>query len=116
MVEALRHEDFYVTGTWVDESLGVYIGWVERKGAFSDGMPLRNERGDVVLIFSGEEFPDPGTAQRLKERGHDLSPDGPSYLVHRYEEESSFPSGLNGRFHRLVIDRNQGTDALINYL
>jgi asparagine synthase (glutamine-hydrolysing) len=112
MVEALRHENFYVTGTWVDESLGAYIGWVERKGSFSDGMPLRNERGDVILIFSGEEFPDPGTAQRLKERGHDLSPAGPSYLVHRYEEESSFPSGLNGRFHGLVVDRNQGTAAL----
>src|ERR1700757_189647 len=114
MVEALRHENFYVTGTWVDESLGAYIGWVERKGSFSDGMPLRNERGDVVLIFSGEEFPYPGTAQRLKERGHDLSPAGPSYLVHRYEEESSFPSGLNGRFHGLVVDRNQGTTALFN--
>ena len=26
MVEALRHESFYVTGTWIDESLGVYVG------------------------------------------------------------------------------------------
>ena len=43
MVEALRHEDFYVTGTWVNESLGVYVGWVARKNSFSDGMPLRNE-------------------------------------------------------------------------
>ena len=31
MVEALRHESFYVTGTWVEESLGVYVGWVARK-------------------------------------------------------------------------------------
>src|SRR5437899_10078163 len=56
MVEALRHENFYVTGTWVDESLGVYVGWAVRKESFSDGMPLRNERGDVVLVFSGEEL------------------------------------------------------------
>ena len=60
MVEALRHESFYVTGTWMDESLGVYVGWVARKNSFSDGMPLRNERGDVVLVFSGEEFPGAG--------------------------------------------------------
>ena len=62
MVEALRHENFYVTGTWADESLGVYVGWVARKRSFSDGMPLSNERGDVVLVFSGEEFPEPGTS------------------------------------------------------
>src|SRR3989475_10313687 len=72
MVEALRHENFYATGTWVDESLGVYVGWIVRKDSFSDGMPLSNEQGDVVLVFSGEEFPEPGTARRLKERGHRL--------------------------------------------
>ena len=68
MVEVLRHESFYVTGTCADESLGVYVGWAARKGSFSDGMPLRNERGDVVLVFSGEEFPEPGTIEHLKEQ------------------------------------------------
>jgi hypothetical protein len=34
MVESLRHEPFYVTGTWVDEALGVYVGWVVRKDYF----------------------------------------------------------------------------------
>src|SRR5271157_4687985 len=90
MVEALRHESFYVTGTWVDEALGVYVGWAARKGSFADGMPLRNERGDVVLVFSGEEYPEPGTARRLKERGHALSTEGPSYLIHQYEDDRSF--------------------------
>ena len=64
MVEALRHENFYTTGTWIDETLGVYVGWVARKGSFSDGMPLQNERGNVVLAFSGEEFPEPGNDTR----------------------------------------------------
>ena len=81
------------------------------KGSFSEGMPLRNERGDVVLAFSGEEFPEPGTAQRLKKQGHELDVDGPSYLVHLYEEDPSFPAGLNGRFHGLLADRNRGTAA-----
>ena len=72
MVEALRHEDFYVAGTWIDESLGVYVGWVARKGSFAEGMPLCNERGDVTLVFSGEEFPEPSTAQQLRKRGHDV--------------------------------------------
>jgi len=114
MVETLRHESFYTTGTWLDESLGVYLGWVARKGSFCDGMPLRNEKGDVVLAFSGEEFPEPETAHRLKGRGHEFDVDGPSYLVHLYEEDPSFPVGLNGRFHGLLVDRNRGTAVLFN--
>jgi asparagine synthase (glutamine-hydrolysing) len=114
MVEALRHEDFYVAGTWVDESLGIYVGWVAQEGSFSDGMPVRSERGDAVLVFSGEEFPEPGTARCLKERGHKLDGARPSYLVHLYEEDPSFPAGLDGRFHGLVIDRNRGAAVLFN--
>ncbi len=114
MTEALRHEDFYVAGIWIDESLGVYVGWVARKDSFSDGMPLRNERGDITLVFSGEEFPESGTVQRLKERGHDFDAAGPSYLVHLYEEDPSFPAGLNGRFHGLFVDHNQAKAVLFN--
>lgn len=115
MVEALRHESFYVTGTWVDESLGIYVGWAARQNSFSDGMPVCNERGDVVLTFSGEEYPEPGSARRLRERGHNCQDEGPSYLVHRYEEEQRcFFKNLNGRFHGLLIDRAQGTATLFN--
>jgi asparagine synthase (glutamine-hydrolysing) len=113
MVEALRHEDFYVSGTWVDESLGVYVGWVARKDSFADGMPLRNEQGDVVLVFAGEEFPEPGTIQHLKQRGHELSGAGPSYLVHLAEESPAFPAGLNGRFQGLLINRSGGGTATL---
>jgi len=114
MVDTLRHEDYYVTGTWSDESLGVYVGWAARKDSFSDGMPLRNERGDVVLVFSGEEFPEPSTVQRLKQQGHEFDPTGSSYLVHRYEEEPSFPLGLNGRFQGLAADKRNGAATLFN--
>ena len=112
MVAAIRHESFYVTGTWIDESMGVYVGWASRKNSFSDGMPLCNERGDVVLVFSGEEYPEPGTVNHLRERGHTTA--GPSYLVHLYEEDTSFLAGLNGRFHGLLTDRNRGTAILFN--
>jgi asparagine synthase (glutamine-hydrolysing) len=114
MVETLRHESFYATGTWIDEQSGVYVGWAARENSFSDGMPLRNERGDVVLVFSGEEYPEPGTKRRLKERGHTLEAEGPSYLVHLYEDDTTFPAGLNGRFHGLLTDQRQGTTTLFN--
>jgi len=114
MVEAIRHEPFYETGTWLDASSGVYAGWALRKDSVSGGMPHSNERGDVSLVFSGEEFPEPGAAHRLKERGHRFDPTGASYLVHLYEEDPSFPAGLNGRFHGLLTDRIHGTTTLFN--
>src|SRR6266436_422583 len=91
MVGAIRHETSYVTGTWIDESLGVYAGWAVRKNSFSDGMPICNEKGDVVLIFSGEDYPEPGIAERLRQRGHALAAGKASYLVHLCEEDPAFP-------------------------
>ena len=114
MVQSICHEPFYTTGTWIDESLGVYVGWALHKDSFADAQPLVNERQDVVLVFSGEEYPEPGTAARLKGRGHQLEAKGPSYLVHLYEEDPEFPAGLNGRFHGLVIDRRQARAVLFN--
>jgi asparagine synthase (glutamine-hydrolysing) len=107
MVEALRHESFYTTGTWIDETLGVYVGWVAAKGSFADGMPLRNGRGDV-LVFSGEEFSGTSDGGRGRE-GH-----APEYLLARYEEDPGFLAGLNGRFHGVLMDRSRGTATLFN--
>lgn len=114
MLQTLRHESFYTSGTWIDAANGIYVGWVARKGSFAAEMPLQNESGEVTLVFSGEEFPEPGTASMLKARGHAVKLDEPSYLVHRYEEEADFPKGLNGRFHGLVADRARGTAMLFN--
>ncbi|MFN0171058.1 MAG: hypothetical protein ACKV22_31960 [Bryobacteraceae bacterium] len=114
MLQTMCHESFYVSGTWVCGAQGVYVGWVARKGSFADGMPLHDERGDKTLIFSGEEFPEPGIHRALRERGHAVSEEGPEYLVHRCEEEPDFPKGLNGRFHGIVSDRVSGTAILFN--
>lgn len=114
MMATLYRESFYTSGTFIDEANGLYVGWTARRGSFSDGMPLKNEREDVVLIFSGEEFAEPGTAARLKTSGHACSESGNSYLVHLYEEQSSFPAGLNGRFHGVVADRARNRVALFN--
>lgn len=114
MVEAISHQPFYSTGTWIEESLGVYVGWAAQKNSFSDGQPLINERKDVVLVFSGEEYPEPETVARLKRAGHQVEAKGPSYLVHLYEDDPKFPAGLNGRFHGLLIDRRQAKAVLFN--
>lgn len=114
MVATQRHESFYTCGTWKDEEMGIYVGWTGHRNSFSDGMPLTNERQDVSLIFSGEEYPEHGTAQRLKQQGHCLNIEDASYLVHLYEEDENFLSRLNGMFHGLIVDRRRGTATLFN--
>ena len=114
MVKALCHETLYETGTWVDEVSGIYVGWVTRKGSFSDGMPLTNERGDTTLIFSGEEYPEPGTKEELEKKGHLIDGKQSSYLVHMYEEDPNFLVRLNGMFHGVLVDRAQGATTLFN--
>jgi len=114
MVESLQHESFYASGTWVDESLGIYVGWTALENSFSDNMPLANEQGDITLVFSGEEYPEPGTAERLRGLGHSLKSGDSSYLVHLYEEDPKFLVQLNGMFHGLLADRSRGTVTLFN--
>jgi len=114
MIAVMCHETFYVANTWTDDSLGIYAGSVARKGSFAEGMPLQSERGDVVLAFSGEEFPGPATKSQLLERGHAFKKAGPAYLVHLAEEQRNFLAGLNGRFHGLLVDRRHESAMLFN--
>ena len=111
MVSTLQHEAFYTTGTWVDEKLGVYVGWSARKDSFADGMPLQNERGDVVLAFAGDEFSVAAAASSARngERRKRLS-----YLVDLYAEDATFPANLNGMFHGLLADRRKQSVLLFN--
>lgn len=114
MVASMRHESFYVTGTWTDEGMGVYVGWAELEDPRRCAMPLRNERGDKLLVFSGEEFPEPGLAQDLCARGHTVCRSSNGHLVHLAEEDENFPADLNGQFHGLLLDRNSGEVTLFN--
>ena len=114
MVAALCHESFYQSGTWIDESLGVYVGWVAHRNSFCDGSPLWNETRNIALVFSGEEYAEAGAVCRLRERGHLVSSERPSYLVHLCEEDSNFPASLNGMFHGLVADQTSGIARLFN--
>lgn len=114
MLESMRHESFYVSGTWIDERSGIYLGWVARKGSFADCLPLLNEREDLVLLFAGEEYPDPSSIATLKQHGHQFDSNSAAYLVHMAEEDSEFPRGLNGRFQGILIDRKYGTAKLFN--
>ena len=113
MLGVLRHESFYVCGSWFDERAGVYVGWTAIDNA-AGSMPFRNEQGDRILVFSGEEFPEPETSHALRSRGHEFDQSGFSYLVHLAEEDPSFPASLDGRFHGLLANRESGEALLFN--
>jgi asparagine synthase (glutamine-hydrolysing) len=104
MLETVQHESFYVTGTWVDETMGLYVGWTEREESFSGRMPLRNDRGDLRLIFSGEEFSEPVCAQVHAS----------NYLIQLAESSANYPACLNGRFHGLLANSAHETIMLFN--
>jgi asparagine synthase (glutamine-hydrolysing) len=114
MVAALRHETWYASRTWIDEALGLYVGWIERSEAAANRMPLRGIERDLVLAFSGEEFSGKSNEGRLEEQGCGGDFDGPSRLVQIAEEDPSFPKSLNGRFHGVLADRRKGTVTLFN--
>jgi asparagine synthase (glutamine-hydrolysing) len=113
MLGVLRHESFYVCGSWFDERAGVYVGWTATDNA-AGSMPFRNEQGDRILVFSGEEFPEPVAAHAMRSRGHEFDQSGFSYLVHVAEEDPAFPASLDGRFHGLLANRSSGEALLFN--
>ena len=114
MVESMQHEDFYVSGTWIDEDMGIYVGWVLRKDASSSQMPLRNDRGDLTLILSGEEFsvsaPIEGGGWQALQRDRRTV----SKLPELWEHDANFPACLNGRFQGLLVNHASGVSTLFN--
>jgi asparagine synthase (glutamine-hydrolysing) len=112
MLKSIQHENSYSSGTWADESLGVYVGWTVARHAFCDGMPLYNEGEGVCLVFSGEDYSD----WRTSAKG-DRSADGAveaAYLLREYERDHGFFTGLNGMFHAVIADRRRGEVVLFN--
>ena len=112
MLNSISYESFYRSGTWNSEQLGVYCGWTALPGSFSDGMPISNQRGDIHIIFSGEEYSDLGKAQQACTRCT-AAPES-AYLVRAYEQNPEFEQKLNGMFHGVVADSMRGTVKLFN--
>lgn len=109
MLACIRHDPEWATGAWIDEAAGVYLGWTARRKSVAAQMPARNRSGDVVLVFSGEEFSVTTKAEPGEDQGSGLD-----CLVHAYETDRAFPDSLNGWFHGLVADKGRGLASLFN--
>src|ERR1035441_9538780 len=77
-------------------------------------MPFKNAQGDLMLAFSGEDVSERGRALCLRQRGDAGDGEGISYLFQLAEKDPSFPKCLNGRFHGVLADKQNGTANLFN--
>jgi asparagine synthase (glutamine-hydrolysing) len=115
MTDSLKHESFYNYGNYINEHLGIYLGWVCHKDSFVDCMPIWNENQDKCLLFYGENFTERDTIEGLKENGHNFNPDNASYLIHLFEEEGEDCfAHLNGFFNGILIDLSRSEAILFN--
>ena len=115
MTRCMVHEPSYVSGTYANKDVGLCIGWVIHGGSFSDCMPLWNERRDVCLIFSGEDFMGTDEILRNGGRGRDVGSGSASYLIALYEAIGlRFIEKLNGWFSGLLVDLRRRVAVLFN--
>jgi asparagine synthase (glutamine-hydrolysing) len=115
MVKCLMHEPFYVSGIYINEEFGLWSGWTCHKGAFAGCLPIWNEKKDICLLFSGEDFADQADVDALRRSGHEFASDDASYLVHLYEEMGyAFLEKLNGWFSGVLLDLREQKVVLFN--
>jgi asparagine synthase (glutamine-hydrolysing) len=115
MLRSVQHESFYSSGTYINEELGLYIGWTCHEGSYCDCMPIMNERKDLVLFFYGEHHADQEEFNGLRARGHVMEKHDASIVLHLYEEKGrDFLKDLNGWFHGVLIDLKKGDISVFN--
>jgi asparagine synthase (glutamine-hydrolysing) len=115
MAKCLMHESFYTEGIYVNEELGLWLGWVNHEGSFADCLPIWNEKKDICLLFSGEDFTGQADIDALRMRGHECGSNNASYLVHLYEEMGcEFLEKLNGWFSGVLLDLRERKLVLFN--
>jgi asparagine synthase (glutamine-hydrolysing) len=115
MIKCLKHESSYTEGTYVNEEPGLWLGWANHEGSFADCLPIWNEKKNICLIFSGEDFADQADIDALRRRGHEFGSDDASYLVHLYEEMGcAFLEKLNGWFSGVLLDLPEQKIVLFN--
>lgn len=115
MIKCMMHEPAYISESYLNDELGIYVGSICHADSFADCMPVFNEQKDMVLMFAGENFSDHALEGDLKRRGHEFKPSHASSLIHLYEEEGDdFLNSLNGWFSGLLLDLRRRIAILFN--
>jgi len=105
MLKCMLHEQFYSSGSYVNNAIGLRVGWTGFKSSYSACLPIWNEKHDVCLIFSGDHYADRKEKDQLRNRGHESNSKDVSHLMHLYEElDFDFFKALNGSFSGVLVD------------
>jgi asparagine synthase (glutamine-hydrolysing) len=109
MLDALTYESFYLTGTYADERLELYIGWTAHPNSYCERLPARSQDGKVALFFTGEIF------NTTSARRDAWSASEASDLIEPYLSLGDrFYEQLNGMFAGLVADSDSSRVKLFN--
>lgn len=105
MMSCMNQESFYRSGTYINEELGVFIGWTCHQDSYSDCMPIMNERQDIILLFAGEHFDEHVNSESSRATA----------LIRRYEEKGeTFLEDMNGWFSGILVDLRKAKVMLFN--
>ena len=105
MIDCMKYEPFYRSGSYINEQLGVYIGWTCHEDSYADCMPAINAKRDVILLFAGENFPSGIGTENGKATA----------LLEQYDREgATFLNELNGWFSGVLVDLRKSQVILFN--
>ena len=100
---------------YVNEGLGLCVGWVVHPNSFTDCMPVQSMDGRTTIVLSGEVFCPEERLQSLRGTGHRFSDSDASHLSSLYEElGEDFFAALNGTFCGVLANTQTGKIQLFN--
>lgn len=114
MLASVKHEDFYIAGSYVNPHMGLYLGWTSHSCQDSRYVSFVSRARDIIVVVSGEvrvEGPSPDWRQRIS----DMNPTALGEMVSVYEDkgEGCFPR-LNGCFAGVLVDLRLKRSYLFN--
>lgn len=111
MLRSVRHESFYRSGSWSNEELGLYTGWVGRGDEFPAEGPVHIGRGGVTWICYGGRVRGLGSGARVPGGDSASTDGGPANQGNWWWQRLN---RLNGIFQGLLVEPAAGTIVLFN--
>lgn len=113
MARAMSSDKSDVAGVVANEALGICVGWLAPKGSRL-ATAQWNERKDLVLAFTGDDYDLAAKAEELRRQGFAL-PRDVDVLFHLYERHGpDFVATLEGGFSGFLLDLREKRALLFN--
>lgn len=101
MLNSMQHEGFYRSGSWCDESVGVYVGWLARGDEIPAEGPVRHGHNGESWIFYGGGDCERSGSGAVHGGGFASEVGGPDQGGERWQERLGRLSGI---FQGLLVE------------